>query len=87
MQVSHCVVPYREFFWSVFSHIRTEYVVDVGNTEIRRDKIERCRKIRTRKTSNTDTFHAVLDELILFCSGTLKLKYFAYLSLQQSVYY
>ena len=33
--------PYSEFFWSVFSRIRTE-----------------CRKIRTRKTPNTDSFYA-----------------------------
>ena len=40
---------YLEFFWSAFSCIRTEY------GEIA------CKKIRTRKTPNTDTFHAVQD--------------------------
>ena len=40
--------PYLEFFWSVFSRIRTEC------GEIR------SMKIRTRKTPNTDTFYAVL---------------------------
>ena len=37
-------------FWSVFSLIRTEYG---GIRSI-------CGKIRTRKTSNSDTFHAVI---------------------------
>ena len=39
---------YSEFFWSVFSRIWTEY------GEILRGKI------RTRKISNTDTFHVVI---------------------------
>ena len=43
--------PYSELFWSVFSCIRTEY------GEIRMQS--KCRKIRTRITPNTDTFHAV----------------------------
>ena len=44
--------PYSEFFWSVFSRIRTEYGVSL------RIQSE-CGKIRTRKTPNTDTFHVV----------------------------
>ena len=39
--------PYSEFFWSVFS--------DCVSLRIQSE----CRKIRTRKTPNTDTFHAV----------------------------
>ena len=46
--------PYSKFFWSVFSHIRTEY------EEVSLRIQSNCRKIRTRKTPNTDTFHAVL---------------------------
>ena len=38
---------HSEFFWSVFSRIQTEY--------------GEIRSIRTRKTPNTDTFHAVLS--------------------------
>ena len=38
--------PYSELFWSVFSRIRTEY--------------GEIRKMRTRITPNTNTFHAVL---------------------------
>ena len=43
--------PYSEFFWFVFSRIRTEY------GEIR--SISECGKIRTIKTQNTDSLHAV----------------------------
>ena len=43
--------PYSEFFWSIFSRIRTKYG----------EKRGKCWKIRTRKTPNTDTFHAVFD--------------------------
>ena len=46
---------YLEFFWSVFSRVRTEY------EEIRISSyLSECGKIRTRKTLNKDTFHAVL---------------------------
>ena len=41
--------PYSEFLWSVFSRIQTEY----------REMQSKCRKLRTRETLNTDTFHAV----------------------------
>ena len=44
--------PYSEFFWSVFSHNRTQY------WELLRSQSE-CGKILTRKTLNTDTFHSV----------------------------
>ena len=42
---------YSEFFWSVFSRIRTEYQ-------------SKCRKIRTRITPNTDIFYAVFYSAI-----------------------
>ena len=45
---------YSEFFWSVFSHIWTEY----GEISVRMGEK------RTRKTPNTDTFHAVSRFLI-----------------------
>ena len=45
--------PYLEFFWSVFSCIRIEY------GEILHCIQAKCWKIRTRKTANTETFHAV----------------------------
>ena len=38
--------PFWEFFWSVFSHIRTEYGPIAGKYE--------------KNPSNMDTFHAVL---------------------------
>ena len=43
--------PYSEFYSSVFSSIWTEYGEIQSQSE--------CGKIRTRETSNTDTFHAV----------------------------
>ena len=42
---------YSEFFWSVFSRIRTEY----GDLRIHSE----CRKIRTIKALNTGTFYEV----------------------------
>ena len=42
---------YSELFWSAFSCIRTEY----GEKRMQ----SKCRKIRTRITPNTDTFHGV----------------------------
>ena len=44
---------YSEFFWSVFSHIWTEY----GKIRIQ----SKYGKIQTKKTPITDTFHAVPD--------------------------
>ena len=49
--------PYWEFCWSVFSRIRTEY------GEILRIQ-SKCGKIKTRKTPNMDTFHAVSSSFI-----------------------
>ena len=46
--------PYLEFFWVVFSHIRTEYGEVVVSPRIH----SKCEKIRSRKTY-TDIFHAV----------------------------
>ena len=45
----------RSFFWSVFSCIRTKYREIVVSLRIQSE----CGKRRTRKTPNTDTFHAV----------------------------
>ena len=45
--------PYLEFFWSVFSRIRTEYSVSLPI-------LSECKKIPTRKSPNTNTFHALL---------------------------
>ena len=48
--------PYLEFFWSIFSRIRTEY----GERYLVSLRIQsESGKIRTRKSPNTDTFHAV----------------------------
>ena len=47
--------PYLEFFWCIFSRFLTEYGFTV-NLRIHSE----CGKIRTRKTPNTDTFHAVI---------------------------
>ena len=49
--------PYSEFFWSVFSRIRTEYGEILRTLSIQSE----CGKIRTRKTPNTDTFLAVFS--------------------------
>ena len=46
---------YLEFFWSVFSRIRTEY----GEMGVSLRIQSECRKIQTRKTRHMDTFHAV----------------------------
>ena len=59
--------PYLEFFWCVFSRIRTEYV------QIVRIQYER-RKMRTRKIQYIDAFHAVAVTLML--SICCKSKYF-----------
>ena len=42
--------PYLEFFWCVFSRIRTEHFPVSLRVQ------SECGKIRTRKTRNTDTF-------------------------------
>ena len=46
--------PYSELFWSVFSHIQTEY------GEIRSAYSVQCWNMRTRITQNRDTLHAVI---------------------------
>ena len=51
--------PYLEFFWSVYSRISNCIQSE-------------CEKIRTRKTTNTDTFHAV-EMLVSFRCHTKKL--------------
>ena len=60
--------PYSEFFWSVFSRIRTEYG---GILRIQSE----CGKIRTRKTPNTDTFHVVCTASILLSGGNKAIKF------------
>ena len=52
----HEKCPYLEFFWSVLSRIRTEYG-KILRIPLRIQS--ECGKIRSRKTPNTDTFHAV----------------------------
>ena len=47
----HKKCPYSEFFWSIYSHIRSEYSILSIQSE--------CGKIRTRKTPNTENFHGV----------------------------
>ena len=49
--------PYSELFRSVFSRIWTEYGEMLLNTE-------RCGKMWTKTTPNTDTFHAVYCNLV-----------------------
>ena len=51
------VSPYSEFFWSVFSFIRTEYG-EILSLCIQSE----CGKILTRKTPNADIFHAVVHK-------------------------
>ena len=46
--------PHSELFWSVFSHIRSEY----GEIRSIFRIPSECRKMHTRITPNTDTFHA-----------------------------
>ena len=66
--------PYSEFFFSVFSRIRTKYgeIVRISPYSFR------MRKIRTRKTPNTDTFHAVCVYVYVFLNtfpGNISLLY------------
>ena len=51
----HEKCPYLEFFWLAFSSIRTEYQEILVSLRIQSE----CRKIRTRKTPNTDNVHRV----------------------------
>ena len=57
--------PYLEFFWSVFSRIRTEYG-DLQSLYFRTQS--EYGKIRIRKAPNTDTFYAVLSQLLQLLS-------------------
>ena len=57
--------PYSELFWSAFSRIRTEYRETTESFSPRIPRVSlrikpECGKIRIRKTTNTDTFHAVV---------------------------
>ena len=47
---------YSLFFWSAFSRMRTEY----GKISVSLRIQSKCGKMRTRKTPNTSTYHAVL---------------------------
>ena len=55
---------YLEFFWSVFSCIRTECSVSLCIQS-------ECGKTGTRKAPNTDTFHAVSLQNIFFIAFQL----------------
>ena len=57
--------PYSEFFWSAFSHIRTEFTERYSASF--RIQAE-CGKIRTRKTPNANAFHAVIISHIFYNS-------------------
>ena len=50
---------YLKFFWSVFYHIRTEY----GYLQSKPSYLVKFRKTRTRKNTNTDTFHAMKNSI------------------------
>ena len=54
--------PYSEFFWHLFSRIRTEY----GEIRSISPRSVRMGKMRTRITPNTDTFYAVIKSVRLF---------------------
>ena len=48
--------PYSEFFWFLFYRIRKEYR-EIKSTSLPIQS--ECKKIRTKKTPNADSFHAV----------------------------
>ena len=48
--------PHSEFFWALYSRIRTEYREMRSISPFQSE----YGKIRTRKTPNTDTFHSVI---------------------------
>ena len=48
--------PHSEFFWALYSRIRTEYWEMRSISPFQSE----YGKIRTRKTPNTDTFHSVI---------------------------
>ena len=49
--------PYSELFWSSFFHTRTEYGVSLRIQN-------KCGKMRTKITTNTDTIHASITFVI-----------------------
>ena len=53
----HEMYPYTQFFWSVFSHIRTEYgeILPISPYSVRMRE-----KIRTRKSTSTHNFYTVV---------------------------
>ena len=57
----HEKCQYSEFFWSVFSRICTEYreILRISPHSVSLRTQSECGKIRTKKTPNTKTFHAV----------------------------
>ena len=84
------ICPYSGIFWSVFSRIRTEYR---GSLRIQ----PKCGKMWTRKTPNTDTFHAVfinevnlplgfkpLQDDVYFYSTVLSLSCYTYYRTQKN---
>ena len=64
--------PYSEFLWSVISRIRAEYGEILCISSIQSE----CGKMQTRKTPNTDTFHAMSflskNSFSLHISGLLR---------------
>ena len=68
----HCVksCPYSEFFLSAFSRIWTEY----GEIRSISPYSVQCGKIPTRKTPNTDTFHAVPFRILSNTNGVFSWK-------------
>ena len=52
--------PNSEFFWPVFSGIRTEYGEIPEKYFVSLGIMSKCGKMRTRKAPNMDTFHAML---------------------------
>ena len=58
--------PYLEFFWFVFSRIRTKYgeIRIMERYSVSLHIQSECGKIRTKKTLNTDTFDAVFRGLL-----------------------
>ena len=52
--------PNSEFFWPLFSGIRTEYGEIPEKYFVSLGIMSKCGKMRTRKAPNMDTFHAML---------------------------
>ena len=61
------ICPNSEFFWSVFSHIWTEY----WHLLCKSLRIQsKCGEIRTRKTLNTDTYYTMRESRENFTAAT-----------------